>query len=93
MNYPWMRLCIDAWFFSVEASNVVALRSMTFALGGPHAKAESLRMIDEKIRAFAALQGLLVSGAFGFTAPQIAHKSLRHYRKSVRQNFRRLSRG
>jgi hypothetical protein len=47
-------------------------------------------MVDEKIKAVIALQSLLLTGALGFSTPDIAAKSVAHYRKAVRGNRRRL---
>jgi hypothetical protein len=33
-----------------------------------------------------------MTGALGFTAPQVASRTLTHYRRKVRQNRRRLLR-
>jgi hypothetical protein len=91
MHNPWPRIAIDTWFLSLEVCNVMALRTVTLALGGPRAKAESRRMVEEKVQALATLQGQLVTGGLGATAPDITRKSLRHYGKVVRRNRRRLT--
>ena len=88
---PWLRLGWDAWALSLEASTVMGLRTMKIAAGGPAADAEAKRMVSEKVEAAAALQTLAVTGALGFTAPQVAGKTLAHYRRKVRANRRRLS--
>jgi len=89
---PWLRVAIDAWFLGLEASNVVALRMVRLALGGPQAKAESSRMVEEKLTALAALQWQLLTGGLGSTSLDVTRSSLRHYRKAVRRNRRRLAR-
>ena len=91
MNYPWFRIAIDTWFLSLEVCNVMALRTVALALGGPRAKAESRRMIDEKVQALVALQWKFATGGLGTTAPEITRKSLQHYRKAVRRNHHRLT--
>jgi hypothetical protein len=92
MFYPWIRLATDAWFLSLEATNVVALRLARLALGGRQAEAESRKMLDEKFAALLALQWQLMTGGLGSTALEISRGSLRHYRKAVRRNRRRLAR-
>jgi len=92
MTYVWLRVAIDAWFLGLEASNVVALRMVKVALGGPRAKAESSRMVEEKLAALAALQWQMMTGALGLTTLEIARGSLRHFRKTVRRNRSRLAR-
>lgn len=90
---PWFGLGWDAMALSAEAATVVALRSMKLAAGGPAAQAEAARMVNEKVQAAAALQTLALTGALGFTAPRMASKTLAHYRRKVRANRRRLSKG
>jgi hypothetical protein len=92
VNHTWLRITIDAWFLGLEVCNVMALRTVKLALGGPHAKAESRRMLDEKIASLVALQWLLLTGGLGTTAPEITRKSLRHYRRAVQRNRYRLTR-
>jgi len=92
MAYSWLRLAFDTWFLGLEASNVVALRLAKLALGGPRAKAERHKMVDEKLKALLALQWRLLTGSFGLTALEITRGSLQHYRKAVRRNHARLAR-
>ncbi len=70
---------------TVEAQQVVAMRMLKFAAGGPAANAEAALMINEKIAAGqkAALQAM--TGA----SPA---KVLRSIRTTVRANRRRLAR-
>ena len=91
MTYPWLRISIDAWFLGIEICNVVALRTLKLALGGPRTEAETRRMVEEKLEAFATLQYLFLTGGLGATPATIAHRSLSHYRKAVKQNRRRLT--
>ena len=90
---PWLRIGLDAWSLGLEASGVVALRTMKIAAGGPAGEAESQRMVQEKIDALQALQVSAMTGALGFTAPGMAAKTLTHYRRKVRANRRRLAKG
>jgi hypothetical protein len=92
MPYAWLRVAIDTWFLGLECSNVVALRMIKLAVGGPRAKAESHRMVEEKLAALVALQWQLLTGGLGLTGWEIARGSLRHYRKTVQGNRRRLAR-
>ena len=68
----------------------MTLRTFAVATDGTYAKVEVDRMIDEKAKAFVALQALLFTGALGFSRPDIAAKSVAHYRETVRANRRRL---
>jgi hypothetical protein len=50
-------------------------------------------MVDEKVTAAAQLQTKALTGALGFTGAGVAAKTLTHYRRKVRANRRRLSKG
>jgi hypothetical protein len=88
----WLRLGAEAWLLGIESANVVTLRMLRVAAGGASAKAEARRMLSEKITAAWMLQSLSLLGLLGHTAPDITAGSLRHYRKLVRANRRRLER-
>ena len=90
---PWTRLTFDAWSLAMEANTVIAQRTLLFAAGGPTVQAEASRMVAEKIDAGLALQTLAFTGGLGATPQQAARKTLAHYRRKVRANRRRLSRG
>ena len=84
-------MALDAWFLSLEASNVIALRLVRLALGGAQAKTESRKMADEKLAALLELQWKLATGRVGLTAVEITRSSLQHYRTAVRRNRTRLA--
>lgn len=86
----WNRLAWDAWALGLEASQVVGLRGARIAAGGPAGEAECRRMLQEKLDAALAWQALAMAGALGATAPDVAAATLRHYRRKVRANRRRL---
>jgi hypothetical protein len=86
------RLSWDAWSLGVEASTVIGLRTMRIASGGDPEGVEARRMVQEKIEAAVALQTLAFSGALGLTAVSAASGALKHYRRKVRANRRRLQR-
>ena len=88
---PWTRLFFDAWSLSLEASSVIASRTMKLAAGGEAARTEAQRMVAEKIEAGAALQILTLTGGLGLTPQSAARKTLAHYRRRVRANRRRLA--
>lgn len=89
---PWIHLGTEAWLLGIESANVVLLRMMRVAAGGASARAEAQRMFSEKFTAACMLQSLSLLGVLGHTAPQVTAGSLRHYRKLVRANRRRLER-
>lgn len=88
----WLRLGFDAWLLGFESANVIALRMLRVAGGGSAAAAEAQRMVSEKLTAACLLQWRSWLGLLGHTAPEITDGSLRHYRKVVRANRRRLAR-
>ena len=76
---------------SIEASSVMALRTLRIAAGGKAADAESRLMVDEKIKAALALQAMAASGGLGPTALSAATRTLALYLPKVKANPRRLS--
>lgn len=93
MKWPytaWTRASIDAWTLGYEASTVVGLRMARLALGGPAADREAHLMMTEKIGAAVELQTALFTGALGATALSGTQATLKHYRRKVRANRRRL---
>ncbi|HSZ50180.1 MAG TPA: hypothetical protein VK801_01295 [Caulobacteraceae bacterium] len=87
---PWMGIGMSAWTLGMEASSVIALRSLKIAAGGAPATAEAKRMVDEKVGAAVSLQALAMSGGLGLTPASATSKTLAHYRRKVRANRRRL---
>ena len=90
---PWFRTTFYAWSLGLEASSVIALRTLKIAAGGVAAEAETRRMVSEKLEAGLALQALVLTGGLGLTAHSAATKTLVHYRRKVRANRRRLAKG
>jgi hypothetical protein len=93
LRNPWIDIGLSAWSLGVEASAVIGLRTMKIAAGGAAGAAEARRMVSEKVDAGLALQTLALSGGLGFTPQGAAAKTLAHYRRKVRANRRRLSKG
>ena len=90
---PWFRLGLNAWALGMEASAVIALRSLKILSKGATGKAEAQRMINEKIQAALALQAKALTGGLGLTPRAVAPKTVAHYRRKVRANRRRLTKG
>jgi hypothetical protein len=88
----WTRLLFDTWSLGLETSAVIASRTMKLAAGGAAAETERRRMLAEKIEAALSLQALALTGGLGTTAQSAVQASLRHYRRRVRANRRRLAR-
>ncbi len=90
---PWIGIGLGAWSLGLEASAVIGLRTMKLAAGGAAAEAEARRMVSEKVDAGLALHSMAMSGGLGSTPHAAAAKTLAHYRRKVRANRRRLSKG
>ncbi len=82
----WFRLGMDATMLAVESQQVIGLRLMKLSAGGAGGQAEAQRMITEKVLAAGEAALMVASGAS--TAKVIAG-----YRRKVRANARRLSKG
>ena|SRR6516164_2406448 len=87
---PWLGLGLDAFGLGLEAASVIALRSMTLAAGGAKAQAEAVRMVAEKAEAATSLAVRAATGGLGMKPATVASKTIRHYRRKVRANRRRL---
>ena len=86
MYDSWLRLGFDTVRLGLEAQTVVALRLAKLSLGGAAAQAEAQRMVTEKMEAAAEAAMTLASGG-------TAERVVQDYRRKVRANARRLSRG
>ena len=86
----WMNLGWEAWALGLEAASVIQMRTLKIATGGSGADAEALRMVSEKVDAAMALNTMAITGALGLTPASAAAKTLRHYRRKVRANRKRL---
>jgi hypothetical protein len=91
LRNPWFRFGVNAWSLGIDASSVIALRTLTIAAGGVAAEVEDCRMVSEKIETGLALQALALTVGLGLTAQSAATKMLAHYRRKVRANRRRLA--
>lgn len=88
---PWLGVGMDAWALGFEASQVIGLRMMKLAAGGAAAQTEANLMVREKIESTLALQMQALTGGLGITPHGAAAHTLKHYRRKVRANRRRLS--
>jgi hypothetical protein len=77
---------------SVESAGVIGMRVAKAAAGGPKAAEEAWRMWSEKCIAIAELQTRLLTGTLGSTPSGTAKATLKHYRRKVAANRRRLRR-
>src|ERR1700674_2392931 len=67
LRNPWFRAGLQAWSLGLEASSVIALRTLKMATGGVAADVEARRMVSEKIEAGFAIQVLALTGGLGLT--------------------------
>lgn len=87
------RLFADSMKLGFAANQVIAMRLMKMAMGGPDVKRESERMVQEKIDA-AAEASLDAARSLATGKPhQAASRALAAYKKRVDSNLRRLTRG
>ncbi len=84
----WMRAGMDAWSLGLEASSVIGLRLAKIARGGQAGADEAMLMVSEKIESGMELQ----AGLIGTSPLSGTQKTLKHYRRKVAANRRRLSR-
>jgi hypothetical protein len=92
-NWPysgWAMAGWDAWTLGMESSAVIGLRVAKIAMGGPDASAEANRMMLEKLDSAVELQTRLLTGRLGTDPLATTQKTLRHYRRKVKANRKRL---
>ena len=82
----WYKLGMDATMLAFESQQVIGMRLIRLAAGGAAGQAEAQRMVTEKVAAAGEAALMVASGAS--TAKVIAG-----YRRKVRANARRLSKG
>ena len=75
---------INMSMLAAEAQQVIWLRTMKLALGGPGVHREVRRMVTEKVTAANKATGKLMAGSSANSVVQV-------YRRKVRSNARRLS--
>ena len=91
MSKSWFDDYLDALRFALEAQQVIGMRMLCLAHGGPPAALETQRMIGEKMLAFWAAQS--AAGWALMYGPQVAgRRAALPYRRTVRANHRRLLR-
>jgi hypothetical protein len=86
----WTGAGMDAWALSMEASTVIGLRMAKMAMGGPAAGDEAYLMLSEKMQSAVELQSALLTGRLGASPLAGTRKVLRHYRRKVKANRKRL---
>ena len=88
-NGDLMKLAHDSYWLWAESMMVMGMRT-TDMMTGRGSNTENLLMVTEKLQAGAELAIKLATG--GTSPEKTAHKAVRHYRKRVTANRRRLAR-
>lgn len=86
-------LSLDAFALGIEAQQVIALRMAKFAMGADPTGEEARRMVTEKAKAAMEAQIGLVQGIATGDVAGASGRAIAVYRREVRANRRRLSRG
>lgn len=86
----WTRASFDFWMLGAEAASVMSLRMIRLATGGSAGAKEAELMLAEKVQAAVELQTRFMTGAVGMTPLGVTQGVLKHYRKKVAANSRRL---
>ena len=86
MLFGWWKTGLDMVLLGLEAQGVIVQRMTMFASGGPAAQIEAQRMVTEKFFAVGETALMVASGASN-------GRVIRNYRRKVRANALRLSRG
>lgn len=87
----WTRAGFDLWMLGAEAASVMSLRMIRLAAGGSAGAKEAELMLAEKVQAAAEFQTRFMTGAIGTTPLGVTQGFLKHYRKKVAANSRRLT--
>ena len=94
--YPWpnmalANMAIQGTMLAIEAQQVIALRLVKMAMGGPNVHQEAALMVSEKVETMAEGGHMMVAAALGGKHDLGADKVIRLYRRKVRANRRRLT--
>ena len=85
----WTKAGWDTWALGVESSTVIGIRMARMAAGTAEAD-EVQRMVSEKVQAAFELQVALMTGGLGTDPVATTRKAVRHYRRKVKANRKRL---
>lgn len=88
---PWANLAFDTWLLGAEASAVIAMRFARISQGDLGAAMEMQRMISEKGEALFNLQLKAMTGSLGARPETAARRAVKHYRRAVAKNRKRLA--
>jgi hypothetical protein len=82
---------MDMWMLSAEAGMVMTLPMARIPAGGSAGAAEAEMMVTEKVSAAIELQIRLMTNALGVTPLGATQGTLKHYRRKVSANNKRLT--
>ena len=88
----WIEIAAATAALGIESAEVIALRTGGAGFEGSEAVHEAWRMWSEKVAALAELQTRLLTGSLGVTPAATARATVKHYRRKVAANKRRLGR-
>ncbi len=92
LAFPWLRFSMEVATLGVEAQSVVGLRMITMASGDSAAGREMLRMMPEKLAAFAEAQLDVLDNVVDGALHRPPISAVTGCLRRVRDNRRRLSR-
>lgn len=90
--FPWLRFSMEVATLGVESQSVVGLRMITMASGDSAAGREMLRMMPEKLAAFAEAQAEVLNSVIDGALHRPPTTVVASYLRRVHANRRRLSR-
>lgn len=86
----WATAGYDAWMLGLQSATVMGLRAAKIASGGDVDGSETRLMIAEKMQSAFELQMAMMTGGLGTTPLSGSKAVLRHYKRKVAANRRRL---
>ena len=92
LAFPWLRFSMEVATLGVEAQSVVGLRMITMASGDTTAGREVLRMVPEKLAAFAEAQVEVLNSVVDGALHWPPNSAVASYLRRVRDNHQRLTR-
>lgn len=88
---PWLDLSVDAAHLTCESGQVIGLRWMLAAKGGPDLQAEMIRMVSEKAQAAIDAHFVVAHSLLAGEAHLAPSRAVALYRDRVQANHRRLT--
>jgi hypothetical protein len=86
----WFSLATQMWLTTLEAQQVMALRTAKVMRGGADAGPEMRQMVEEKIEAAIKAQQSGLEMMLAGNGEQIPRKTVSSYRRKIQANRRRL---